>query len=296
MAQYAPNWYVQQWRDGVTHVYQAKGFRLKNTTSRPVQITGDKMFFLVAQTGDAEEDVRRGDKAVPINPQDDKVAVETKKSRAMQHVYEDDLDQMTVEYRAVVNARGAMALGRVHDATILKAAKDGSTLTPIQNANYDLPLTPIALMQAKQNLMAQEVDVADGNIFAAVNSVSWAVLMTYEIFSSADYVGPDLPFVKSGMARTWNGMHIFAPSDQVMKKAGLIGIGGVATAAEDMVWHRDALGFGWVRQVTGTVQWDNDYDRWTHNLRMRIGAKAILGNGIQRIKVDYDAAHIALPA
>jgi len=283
----APAWYQQQWKAGVTHVYQSKGFTLKNATQRPVKMDGDKMYFLRAGIGTAEEDVRVGDVAIPMNPADDKVEVTTKKSRAFDEVYEDELDQLNADYRQVVNERSAMALGRVHDKTIINAIDVPEVVQEV--GSYTTPITPVTLLQARQKLRAAHVNVSDGNVFAAVDSVQWAVLLTYDQFVNSQYVGPNLPYVQAGLARTWNGIHVFNADDDIFKIAN-------TTEINNLMWHSQAVGFGWVRQLTGTVQWDNRKDCWTHNMRMRIGAKLILPPGVVRMRADYDPAHITLPA
>ncbi len=285
MSDQAPNWYIQQWKQGVLHVYQSKGFTLKNVTTPPIKMDGSKMIFNVAGRGEAEEDVKRGDVAVPMNGARDKVEVETKKSRAFDEVYEDDLDQMNVDEHQVVHETSGMALGRVHDKTILRAAKVGATL---EVGSYATPITIITLMLAKQKLMAAGVPVNDGQVFAAVDSVAWAVLTTYDQFVNSQYVGPALPYVNGALAKTWNGIHVFCVDDELFEIAN-------TTESDNLMWHRSAMGFGWVRKLTGSVQWDNRKDCWTHNMRMRIGAKKLLDNGIVKMKNDYDAAHIALP-
>lgn len=285
MSATAPNHYVQQWRTQALHVYQSGGFALRNTTTPPEKITGEKMHFPIFGLGEAEEDVKRGDVAKPHNANDTTVAVDTKKSRAFEEVYEDDLDQMTVNRQQAVAKRSAMALGRVHDKTIVGALK---AATQSVGAFTDL-MSVSTLVRAKQVLMAQDVEVQDGNVFCAVDSVSWAMLIGDKRIANADYVGPDLPFVKGNLAKTWNGIHIFALSDKTLRD------GDADTQATSLMWHRSAIGFGYVRELTGSVQWDNRKDCWTHNMRMRIGSKLLLPTGAVKIPAKYVPADIVLP-
>lgn len=281
----APNHYVQQWRAQALHVYQSGGFALRNTTTPPEKITGEKMHFPIFGLIEAEEDVKRGDEAKPANGNDTTVAVDTKKSRAFEEVYEDDLDQMTVARQQAVAQRSAKALGRVHDKTIVTAL-NAATQSVGAYANL---MTLDTLVKAKQTLMANDVEVQDGNVFFAVDSVSWAQLLGDKRIANADYVGPDLPFTKGNLAKTWNGIHIFALSDKTLRTAD------AATQATCLMWHRSAIGFGYVRELTGSVDWDNRKDCWTHNMRMRIGSKLLLPEGAVKVLAKYDAASISLP-
>lgn len=284
----APNHYVEQWLAKALHVYQSAGFALRNTTMPPEKIVGSKMHFPVFGVGYAEEDVQRGDEATPFNADDTTVEVDTKKSRAFEEVYEDDLDQMTVNRRAAVARRSAMALGRVHDKTIVRALNAGSSLVAV--GDYATVMDVERIVVAKQALMAQDVSVEDGEVFFAMDSVSWGQVSADKRLANSQYVGPALPFVKGNLALTWNGIHMFALSDKTLRDAD------AAAQATCLMWHRSAVGFGYVRQLTGTVQWDNRKDCWTHNMRMRIGSKVLLGNGIVKVKTKYDPAAISLPA
>jgi len=289
MSQNAPNWYVQQWKDGVLHNYQSKGFTLKNTTTSPVKIVGDKLYFLKAGQGYAEEGVQRGDTAVPYNADRDKIELTTKKSRAFYEVYEDDLDQMTADERQADQEEGANALGRVHDRTIVGAIRATANTVGSYATGGSLGL----LLQGKQLLMANDVPVADGGVFCAVDSVTWSLLLAYEQFTNSQWVGPSMPFVDGAIAKSWNGIHVFQLSDKTLRMQGTASADG-ATQATCLMWHKSAIGFGNVRALTGSVAWDNRKDCWTHNMRMRIGSKLLLGEGAVTLKAKYDATLIAL--
>ena len=286
MSQTAPNHYVEQWKAEALHVYQSKGFTLRNTTTPPEKITGEKMHFPIFGIVEAEEDVQRGDEAKAANADDTTVAVDTAKSRAFEEVYEDDLDQMTVNRQQAVAMRSARALGRVHDKTIIRSLR--ATTTTAVGAFADL-MSVDALVKAKQVLMANDVEVAEGDIFVAVDSVSWAQLTGDKRISTADWQGPDLPYTKGSLAKSWAGMNIFAMSDKILREKD------AAAQVTCLMWHRSAVGFGYVRQLTGNVEWDNRKDCWTHNMRMRIGSKVLLPEGVVPIRAKYDASAISLP-
>jgi Phage capsid protein len=281
----APSWYVEQWKDTALDVYQAGGFALRNTTTTPVKIDGKNMHFPIAGTLGAEEDVQTGDEAVPQGSADDEAIVTTKKSRCFTEVFEDDLDQLSVEQRALKSRQSARALGRVHDRTIVKELRTATTSIGANTTPFDLG----QLLQAKQILQSKDVDTSQEQVFAALDSVSWNRALGFKHFSSQDYVGPDIPFVKKGDAKTWNGIHVFQLSDSILRFYETVG-----TQATSLVWAQSAIGFGYVRQLTGTVDWDNRKDCWTHNLRMRIGSKKLLDPGIVKIVVRYQASDVVI--
>lgn len=284
MSEQAPNWYTPQFNEFAIHAYQASGNSLKNTTTPPTKINGSEMTFRIAGTSEAEEDVKRGDRAKPINPPLDNVKVTTQKSRAFYELYEDDLDQMTVDERKVVAKSGAMALGRVHDKTIVNALRAGTH----QIGSATEPMTVDLLLRVANALQSRDVDWNEGKVFVGVDSVSWNRLISYPIFNKMDYVGPDLPMVKGNLAKTWSGMHIFQLPNKTLQVSG--------SQATCLAWHQSSVGFGYVRQLTTTVKWENEYDFWGHNMRMRIGSKILLNDGVQKVLVRHNEEDIALAA
>lgn len=286
MSQTAPAHYVQEWRATALHQYQAGGFALRNTTTPPEKITGEKMHFPIFGRVEAEEDVKRGDTAKPSNPNDTTVAVDTKKSRAFEEVYEDDLDQMTVNRKQAVAQRSAKALGRVHDKTVWRALK----AAPTQVGDFAEFFSVNTGLKARQALMAKSVPITDGMVFCGMDSVSWTIFSADKRVANQDYSGPLLPFTKGKLALTWNGVHWFQFDDELLRETD------AALQATAIMWHQSAIGFGYVRQLTGSVDWDNRKDCWTHNMRMRIGSKLLLPDGAVKIAAKYDADTMVLPA
>jgi hypothetical protein len=281
----APTWYTESWKDTALHVYQAGGFALRNTTTPPSKIDGKQMHFPIAGVVGAEEDVQRGDVAIPQNAFDTEVIITTKKSRCFTEVYEDDLDQMTVDQRQVEAQRSAKAMGRVHDKTIITALRAATTNIV---GTFAAAFVLDDILKASQKLQAQDVDWMDDEFFCALDSVAWNRAIGFKHFNNSDYVGPDLPFVKKGLAKTWNGIHVFQMSDSILRTGDA---GGQST---NILWARKAIGFGYVRQLTGNVDWDNRKDCWTHNLRMRIGSKLLLEKGVCLIRNTYLPADVTI--
>ena len=282
----APNHYVQEYNTRALHVYQAGGFSLRNTTTPPEKITGEKMWFMIYGAIAAEEDVKRGDEAKPINGNDTRIDVDTKKSRAFVEVYEDDLDQMTVDRKAAEAMRSATALGRTHDMTVVRALNAATEVV----GSYASLMTVQALVQGKQKLMQKNViQGPDRSVFCAVDSVSWAQLTGDKRVASKDYNGPSMPYIDGNLAFSWNGMHVFCLADDILREKD------AALQATCLMWHRSSIGFGYVRQLTTNVDWDNRKECWTHNMRMRIGSKLLLPEGVVKVRALYDPTAISIP-
>lgn len=281
----APTWYTESWKDTALDVYQAGGFALRNTVTPPSKIDGKQMHFPIAGTVGAEEDVQTGDVAVEQGAFDTEVIVTTKKSRCFTRVYEDDLDQMSVDQRQVEARRSAKALGRVHDKTIVTALRAATSNIV---GTFAAALTLDNILQGAEKIQAQDAPWVDDDIFCAVDTVGWNRLIGYKHFNNMDYVGPDLPFVKKGLAKTWNGINVFQLSNAILRASD------AANQATNVMWCRSAVGFGYVRQLTGSVAWENDRDAWSHNLRMRIGSKLLLEKGVCLIRTTSLSADVTI--
>lgn len=282
-----PTWYVTQWRQTTIHKYQRQGFRLRETVMPPHDVKGEKLIFRLMDRMQAERDVGRGEKVKENSPALSKVELSTKKTRLAFFVDEDDLD-LTDLGPGVISSHGeagANEMGRVHDDIII--AEMDNVAATYDVGSYAAPISPAELMLAKQRLHANHINVQDGQVFAAIDSVSWNVCMDFKQFANSDWMGPNLPFVTGGMAKTWNGVNIFVPDDEIFPLAN-------TTEMNCFMWHKSAFGFGSLYNppMRASGAWDESRSGWLHTLRHRYGAKVIQEPGIIRMLTDYDTAHI----
>ncbi len=278
------NWYVKQWLASAFHVYQSKGFTLKNTVMPPIKVMGEQLYFRKVGKLIASESVQPGDVAEVLNLERTNIALSTSKSQAFTEVNEDDMDLTQLNLPQINAEAASMALGRVHDKLIIDTMEATAGIAEV--GAFADGLTPFTLLQAKQKLMAANVPTSGGDIFAAVDSISWAVLSTFKEFNTQEWTGPNLVYVNGSLARSWNGIHVFAIDDALLPRAN-------TTEQKCFMWHRPAIGFGTLYEMKGTVQWNNYKSCWSHNLRQRYGATALQKEGIVRMKCKYDATEIA---
>lgn len=291
MSEMLPVWYTTQWRNTTIHKYQQRGFLLRPFVMPPHEVMGEKLVFRLLDKMSAERDVGRGETVKENNPTMSKVELDTKKTRVGFLVDEDDLD-LTNLGPAVIDAHAtsaAMEMGRVHDSIIIDEMEAGAGE---EIGDYTTPTTPDRLMLGRQRLHANHVPTQDGQVFAAISSISWNACMDFKQFANADWTGPDnLPFVRGGMAKTWNGINIFVPDDDVLYRADKI---GQPTQMHEFMWHKSAFGFGSLYNppMRASGQWKEERSAWLHTLRHRYGAKTLQSAGIIRMRTDYDTEHI----
>lgn len=288
-----PNWYVTQWRSGAIHLYQRQGFTLRNTVMPPAEVRGEKLIFRTIGQATAEDNVGRGEVVKEDNPPISKVELTTSKTRFGVFIDEDEIpqvDNISPGLMQNLSMAGAKAMGRSHDDKIMTEMDTNNSGVTV--GAYTAAIDPAVIMRAKQQLMANNVDVTDGEVYMPLDSVSWHVCMGFKQFANSDWVGPDMPFVKSGLAKTWNGVHLFVPSDDLFPR------GADNTEIKTFMWHKSAFGFGslYPEGMRSSASWIEERSGWLHTLRHRYGAKTIQNPGIIPVQGDYDPTLITLTA
>jgi hypothetical protein len=130
----------------------------------------------------------------------------------------------------------------------------------------------------------------DGNRFCALHPYAWAQFLQVPEFANADYVGSEnLPY-KGGMtAKHWMGT-LWMPLPNVYlgdgAGAGVAPPGAVDTAnvANNIAWHRSAVGHGTNKEVDTKWDWENTYSAWSCVSSMSLGAAVIENTGCYRVR------------
>jgi hypothetical protein len=260
--------YTQDWNAEVEHAYQNGGFALRNASVRPVKIVGEKLHFRYQGPLEATDAVR-GNRATVQHAERTEVAIDAMLRQIYTIETEEDLDKMGVDALKLSAQSAAKGLGRKHDKIIIEELRKTTNFVGAFNQPFSLDL----IMQAGEELQNNDVPDDDGMIFCALDSVAWNRCLGFKQFASADYVGPELPFLKSGSAKTWNGYHVFRMSNKIL------GSSRESTQGYGQFWHRSCIGAGTIREVTSTTMWENPLTAWSQNTRMNMGAKLLQEKG-----------------
>ena len=280
MAQLAPNWYVEKYRSGVLHEYQQRGYRLRGTHAKEGRIQAKKAHFPIAGKGSAKP-LNIGSDLTPMNANRTDKVVDLVAYQAAEYIYAVDLERMSANEMDVAQRSAAMALGRKHDEIIIDeintlAGSLGGTAGAAASA-WDLAKA----LTACQKLQANDVPW-DGRVFAPLPSLAWNQMLTFQQFSSSDYVGPDLPFTKVTDRKTWNGVHWFLLGDEFFPLSG--------TDMTFFIWHMDAIGSADNGEVKSVIDWQNPKTAWLANNWMDMAAKVLLPEGIIECHFKSDSA------
>ena len=286
MSLQATNWYVEEYKKGVTYYFQYMGFKLSGTVMPQARMNAAKAYFPIAGKGEARKKVR-GQVAVPMNASRENKEALLETWEAFDEVYTLDLEQMSVEEKTVVQKTGAMALGRAVDQNIYDMF-DATAPTAGGPQFVDGGADGFGLEYAMEmcGLLDDQDAPADGQTFCALPSKFWNQLLAYKQFSSSDYVGPDLPFTKMAKAKSWNGVHWFMGPKEWFSSS-------VPNKLDIFLWHKS--GFGWANNKKVEAIWDWDNRKGCHTVRLESqGADcALLNEAVIRGRFDVTTPIVA---
>jgi hypothetical protein len=280
MTQQADAHYVEQYRNRTTHIYQAEGFLLRGTVQAAERIEGTKAYWPKHGKGSARKKIR-GQPAIPMNPDKSKVSTDLVTWEAFDEVYTYDLSRQNVAEKENTARAGAMALGRATDYEILQVANAGAALAG--NNFIDLSaidLNPRDLLDASSRLQKVGVPWRKGDLFCMLPPLQFNQMMSYKVFSSGDYVGPDLPFVNMTMVRTWNNVNWMLMPEQAEYT-----VTNAVNTYDVFLWHRSALGWHNNEELRMIWDWDNRAGCWTVRMESEGAAIVVQSEGICRLRL-----------
>lgn len=250
---FAPNWFVEEYRSNVLHIFQSQGFKLKSTVQPEGRIIGKTVKWPYFGTFELQEKSRASE-TPPANPDQGMLEANLKDYDALYEIFEEDLTKLTANEKQAAQEAGGKAVGRKSDAIIFNAMNNASGLTTIGTGAEDWDLF-YAQGVAEALLDEDQVD-DDGNITAVIPYRWFSILNTYKEFNSAEWIGSDLGFPAGVRAKRWNGV-MWLP---MSKKEMII---PAANQAYGFAYHRKAVGYSTNYEGKVTPAWDNRKGCWT---------------------------------
>lgn len=285
MTELAPNWFVTQYRDRVSHIYQQRGNRLRVCVTPAGRIEGEKAVFWLAGKTKAYKKTRN-QRNVPQSAPRKKFEATLETFKSFDTVEEFDLDRMNVDEREVVYTSGANALGRATDIELYTVMATSHTTADIDYSSGAFSAAN-ALDLCK---MLQEDKVPwDGQVYCGLPALQWNQLLANKVVNSSDHVGSGaLPFTQATDSRFWNGVNWFLNVEEDATDFYPV----PASNKQDLfIWHKTALGWANNSDLQVRVQWDNYEDWWTINMDCKGAATPLQeGKGIKRFKTSSNSA------
>lgn len=280
MSQQAPNWFVEEYRTNVRHIYQSEGYMLKGAVTPEGRVEGKTVHFPIAGKAKARR-MNRGGVAVPGNPDRSFVTADLEDWQVYDLMHYTDLNKMTINERTVQQRSGAMALGRRSDRMIIDAM--GASFPGSQTTGNGSDITLADVMMGVDSFFARGAP-DDGNAFALLPYRWNSVLNTYKQWANAEWVDfSNLPFPKRTRARFWNGINWIVMAEAADDADEAPFTIPSANQFYSYIWHRDAVGAVSNYEGQTFIDWQNPITAWDVNMLLQGCAKRILDKGVQRI-------------
>lgn len=280
MSQLAPNWFVEEYRTNVRHVFQNSGYMLKGTVMPEGRVEGKKVYFPVAGKAKARR-MTRGDNAVPANPDRSFVSADLEDWQVYDLMHYIDLNKMTVNERTVQQQTGAMAIGRRADRMVIDAM--GASFPSGQTTGTGTAITLAQAMSAANALFARGAP-DDGQAFALLPYLWLSILNTYKQFNSAEWVNYEgQGFPKRTRGKFWNGINWICMAESADDADEAPFTIPSANQWYSYMWHRNSVGALSNYEGQTFIAWQNPLTAWDINIIMQGCAKRILDAGVQRL-------------
>ena len=265
-------WLKTQWAPRVMQIFQTKGNRLRAMVT-PGEVNASKVIFRFIGKATVQEKIRNQplvEQGAPTYNQE----IDTREFAVFDTIEDKELRDIGDIGRENLAQAGAVALGKRVDQIIIDAL---NARAPASGEGYVGDATPGAMTLAHAMLIVealanQEVP-DDGEAYAIVPTRAWSQLMTYEQFTSADYV-QDAPFTKQADTRKWMGVNWVRVENSLLPSTG-------ANLRDGFAWHKSAVGWGNGTDLRGP-EWDRNLKRigWDYLLHFDGNAKALQPNGL----------------
>ena len=261
--------FVKQFEADVHLAYQQMGTKLRSTIRSKSGVVGATTTFQKIGKGTASTKSRHG--IVPVMNLN-----HTPVECALQDYYAGDwvdaLDELkiNVDERRVVASAGAYALGRKTDELIITAMSQ----TTQNVGDYSTGLTKSLILSALETLNENDVP-DDGRRFAVVGVHQWNELLGIAEFSSADYVGSDLPFITGGEGKRWLGITWLLHNALPLSSS---------THRDCFIYHASSVGHACGQEVKTDITWHGERAAHFISNSMSQGAVLIDNDGIVRVK------------
>ncbi|CAA0096233.1 Uncharacterised protein [Starkeya nomas] len=277
----APNWFVEEYRSNVRHIFQSKGFKLKSTVTPEGSITGKTVKWPYFGTFEMQEKTRGGE-TPPANPNQGMLSTDLKDYDALYEIHEQDLTKMTANERAAAHQAGGAAVGRKSDSIIMNVMNDavvaaGSRTFGDGTGDFGLPEAMVAC-----EALADDDQVEwDGNVTAVISWRWFNLLMLWKEFNSAEWVGAaGLGFPVGTQGKRWNNVN-WIP---FQKKELLI---PAANQAYGFIYHRNSVGYATNYEGKVTMDWDNRKGCWTTRFDLQAASMALYPGAAGIYRLHY---------
>ncbi len=259
--------FVKQFEAEVHIAFQQQGTKLKPTIRCRENVVGGTCVFARLGTSQANTKTRH-EKIITTNISHDTADC------ILEDFYTGDwvdrLDEMktNIDERRVVALVGANALGRKIDELIIKELNKSTTTIPGEAALNKQKIFEAVEMLNKANVPD------DGNRFAVIGVRQYSELLGLKEFTSSEYVGDDLPFLKNSEVKKWLGINWIIHNGLPFKDS----------KRTCFFYHKNAVGLATGSDIKTDITWHGDRASYFIANSMSCGATIIDPTGIVKME------------
>ena len=225
--------FVQQYERDVHHVFQRRGSKILKTIRHKPGIIGKSTTFQKVGQGVATTKARHG-AITPMNQEHTPITVPLQDFYAGDWVDKLDEAKLNIDEREVIAKGGAKALGRKVDELIIEQLET-TTQSAVAWSIGSSAAVRNSIIGMAEALYANDID-EDDDCYGLLTTKAWAMAMTVEEFSSADYV-MEGEYQKGAPTRRYKEFL----GIKWCQHTGLTGVG--TTSASVFCYVKEAVGF-----------------------------------------------------
>lgn len=275
----APAWFETKYIDGVTHILQDEGFRLKSAVSSFGEIKGSKAVWKLVGTGEASTTSRAIENVPVMNADRTTVEADMVDYEANDWIKTTDITKMSANEEAAVQKTGAMALGRRFDKIIVDALDAEAGVPTIGNGSVAFGLTDF--LSSLDEI--EDIGIGGYDYVCILPRRIMTQLEMFREFSSADYVGQEYPLLRKAGARQYrNTTFIPLPTARFTVPA--------ANQLDFYLYNKDCVGFVPNMALKSRIDYVPEKKAWLAANDMAGAAKVLQPNGVRRLRFATNVA------
>lgn len=236
MTSRAPQWFEQKYIDGVIHIIQDEGWRLKGAVNETGEVKGSTVTWKLAGAGEATPMSEAIEERPVMNADRTTVSATMVDYEANDWIKRTDIEKMSENEQQVSQQTGGYAMGRKFDsiniATLDAAAGSIETI----DATAASAPSVIDTISASGLILGQGFTAAP-ELYCAIPQMVLLQLCMYKEFASSDYQGTTNPaMMKLIGARTFMGVNYIPLPNSAFSIPS-------AGNVDYYIWQKTATGF-----------------------------------------------------
>jgi hypothetical protein len=283
----ASAWFEIAYTKGVTHVLQHRGYALKPAMTAPDEINGLTVNWRIVGSGEANEQSPAIEDVAVMNADRSMITATMRDWEANDWIKKTDLNKMSVTEQDKVQVSGGMAMGRRFDRIIIAALDAaGAAIPTIGDGSAAISITDIINAQGE----IFDEGGAGYEYYAAIPAKFMTHLEVFREFSSAEFVGPEYPLLRTLGARRYRGVTIIPLPQKMSDPTKRFFNVPAANQADGFMWASGSLGFAQAETLNSRIDYVPQKKSYLAVNDMAACAAVLMPEGVRRLRFAMNVA------